>query len=185
MTLSKHSTFPLLIMVLRIAILGCDFWSSSAAEKLGDVSEQFNKFFLLSKKPFTSKIFNIHKKEFPNSVDDFDLFIVTGSKYSTYDSEEWLPFLFDRIQYLDSQEKRIFGVCFGHQVRSNQTTNERQAIAHALGGKVEKVVWNFGHGILTVKPQFSEQYRLPKQLAFLSIHQDQVVKVRSLKKSYE
>ena len=61
------------------------------------------------------------------SLNDFDLYLITGSKASVYDDEEWILNLFEFVRSLDDAKKNILGFCFGHQV-----------IAQALGGHVQK-----------------------------------------------
>lgn len=111
-------------MALRLAILGCDIWAPSIVQHFGDISEQYNYFMRLSQKSFTSKIFNIQKKEFPSNINEYDGYIITGSKYSAYDDEDWIRFLFDKIKLLDSSKKKVLGVCFGHQVNERILVKE-------------------------------------------------------------
>ena len=80
----------------------------------------------------------IVKKTYLNddlSLDDGDLFIITGSKYSVYDENEWISKLLDFVTLLIKNKKPILGICFGHQV-----------IAKCIGADVVKneLGWELG-----------------------------------------
>ena len=55
----------------------------------------------------------IVKKTYLNddlSLDDGDLFIITGSKYSVYDENEWISKLLDFVTLLIKNKKPILGI---------------------------------------------------------------------------
>ena len=60
-------------------------------------------------------------------INDYDAFIITGSKYSVYDDFEWISNLKNFINSIISINKPILGICFGHQI-----------LATCLGGTVLK-----------------------------------------------
>jgi len=157
---------------LRVAILKCDSWTaSSLLNKFGDIEHQYIHFLGLSGRNIDFKIFNCEKAEFPsirdNSIKEFDGFLITGSRFSAYDSEpKWIPQLLEFIKQLDQQKKKVVGICFGHQ-----------CVAEALGGKVEKIGWNLSHQIINTTSEFQRNFLPNKELRFLAIHQDQVVKL--------
>ena len=61
--------------------------------------------------------------ELPTDIDQFDGFVIPGSKYNATDDEPWIEPLCEVIRQAHAQGKALFGICFGHQV-----------IAKALGG---------------------------------------------------
>ena len=69
------------------------------------------------------------------NIDNYDGFIITGSKYSVYDDFNWINELKGFIKSIVSHNKPILGICFGHQI-----------LAECLGGKVEhnKLGWELG-----------------------------------------
>ena len=77
------------------------------------------------------KTFVAEKGDFPteDELKTFHGFYITGSKHSVNDeTQEWIKQLETFIQQAHALRKpKVFGTCFGHQ-----------AIAKALGGKVEK-----------------------------------------------
>jgi GMP synthase-like glutamine amidotransferase len=70
--------------------------------------------------------FDVTKGIYPK-MNDYEAFIMTGSKYSAYDTEEWILTLTEFIRQVDQTSKKVIGICFGHQI-----------LANALGGRVEK-----------------------------------------------
>jgi GMP synthase-like glutamine amidotransferase len=95
---------------------------------------------------------------FPESVEAADGWLITGSKYSSFDDLPWIPRLEEFIR--DAFEKRIpvAGICFGHQV-----------IAQALGGRVEK--FSGGPGVGTMRYTMGKD----EQVDLYAMHHDQVV----------
>ena len=93
--------------------------------------------------------------------DAFDAWLIPGSKYGVYDDLPWIEPLKGFIRDAAEQQRRMVGVCFGHQI-----------IAEALGGKVEKAAQGFRVGM--------ERYETTLGGAAQSIlmpasHQDQIV----------
>lgn len=101
-------------------------------------------------------------------VKDFDIFICSGSKFSVYDPYDWIFSLSDLIADIEAFDKKMVGVCFGHQM-----------IAHALGGKVQKAKtgWNIGvHDFqITELKDWMEPFAETYKVNMLC--QDQVVKL--------
>ncbi len=104
----------------------------------------------------------------PDSIDDADAWLITGSRFGAYEDLPWIPPLEDFIREVYASEKPMVGICFGHQV-----------IAQALGGKVEK--FNGGWSVGRVEYNLDESvwgsanHNSTDQTALLAFHQDQVV----------
>ena len=105
------------------------------------------------------------------SIDDGDIWIVTGSKYSVYDNYEWICYLKKFVKKLVNHNKYVLGICFGHQM-----------IAEACGGKVKKnkLGWELGSYSINLtesgkkSPLFDNFYN--NDIVYES-HQDTVVKL--------
>lgn len=71
------------------------------------------------------KSWDVYKGEFPDKVDGCDGWIITGSKSSAYETDDWILNLRNLIIEIYAAKVPLVGICFGHQV-----------IAKALGGQV-------------------------------------------------
>lgn len=65
--------------------------------------------------------------DFPDSVNDADGWLISGSRHGAYDDLDWIPPLEDFVRAAVTEKVPMVGICFGHQV-----------IAQALGGAVTK-----------------------------------------------
>lgn len=73
---------------------------------------------------------------FPENVNDFDGYLITGSPSSVYDPEDWISRLLNLVREIYEARLPLVGICFGHQ-----------AIAQALGGNVACSEKGWGVGI--------------------------------------
>lgn len=101
--------------------------------------------------------------EIPLSVTDCDAWFITGSRHGVYESHEWIPPLEDFIRSAKAENRKMVGVCFGHQI-----------MAQALGGSVEKFEGGFSVG--AVRYNLIDISNKGKQETLYAYHQDQVVK---------
>ena len=93
--------------MLRVAILNCDFIKKEFAETYGQYPEMFRHIIKKSGLTFVYESFNILEFDYPTSLNDFDLYLITGSKASVYDDEEWILNLFEFVRSLDNAKKNI------------------------------------------------------------------------------
>ena len=116
-------------------------------------------------KHFTFAVYEVRLDDFPQSVQECDAWLITGSKSDAYSDEPWILRLCDLIRDVDQLKQPLVGICFGHQV-----------IARALGGRVEKFQGGWGVGVHHY--QVGESFPVlsnVKNMALCAFHQDQVV----------
>jgi GMP synthase-like glutamine amidotransferase len=90
----------------------------------------------------------------------FDGYILSGSKYSTYERSPWMLALIEFLQQLREERCPVFGICFGHQI-----------MADAYGGLNAKSAAGWGVGAQQYEYATPE---LPGCAAAFVFHQDQV-----------
>lgn len=112
--------------------------------------------------------FRVIENQFPESVNECDGYLITGSKHAAYEDLPWIHRLKAFVREIHAANLPMLGICFGHQV-----------IAEALGGKVEK--FDGGWGIGRHEYQLlSPVVGLPENQQTLTInafHQDQITQL--------
>jgi GMP synthase-like glutamine amidotransferase len=136
----------------------------------GSYPEMFHELFKATDSSLRFKSYCVLDGEYPENIDECDAYLVTGSKHNSYDEDDWIVTLKDYIRQLMKNNKKLIGICFGHQV-----------IAHALGGVAAKSDKGWGVGIATsrITPNPDLPWLKPGITAFnlLVSHQDQVLKL--------
>ena len=104
----------------------------------------------------------------PNDADGFDVYLITGGRYSVFEDFDWQHKLFDFIRQIYSNNIPLLGICYGHQ-----------AIAYALGGHVERFDNGWGAGVTSVNIIDQPAWLLPmaEKIYLLAMHQDQVTTI--------
>ena len=157
---------------MKIGILDADHLSNSIILKYGCYADAFIR--LLS--PLQNKLtqadsfrrYRIFKMEFPDSIDECDVYFITGSEHSTYENLIWIKELEAFIQQLHLKKKKLIGICFGHQI-----------IAQSLGGTVEKNTKGWGMGMAATHLTNSRSWMIPERDFFFILisHQAHVTKL--------
>jgi GMP synthase-like glutamine amidotransferase len=112
--------------------------------------------------------YDIALGKFPESIDECNLWIITGSSKGAYEAEPWIQRLGEFVRESHRIKRKMIGICFGHQL-----------IAHFLGGKTEKSNKGWGVGVRTFNIIKTKPWMTPelKQVSLLFSHQDQVVEL--------
>ena len=118
---------------MLIGILQTGLAPEALSESMGDYPDMFVK--LLDGNGFTFKTWKVVEGEFPQSVNDADGWLITGSRHGAYEDHPWIPPLEDFIRGAFAAHVPVVGICFGHQI-----------VAQAMGGKVERFAkgWSVG-----------------------------------------
>lgn len=111
----------------KIAILKCDIFLDPET-KQDRIFNLFNLFFKDS--GYTLDFYNVIHNHFPNPY-DYDIYLITGSRFSVYEPLDWIQNLQEFITTY--KFPKLIGFCFGHQI-----------IARANGGLVENCGWHVG-----------------------------------------
>ncbi|KAH9806241.1 gamma-glutamyl peptidase 3 [Citrus sinensis] len=87
-------------------------------------------------------LFRVVEGDFPdfNELHKYDGFVISGSPYDAYGNDNWILKLCFMLQTLDAMQKKVLGICFGHQV-----------LCRALGGKVGKAYTGWDIGLRRVR----------------------------------
>lgn len=147
--------------MIRIAILETGAPPPALAAVHGDYPAMFRA---LLGEGFAFETFDVRAGQAPDP-DAFDAAILTGSAAGVYESDPWIADLLDWIRAAKGRT-RLVGICFGHQ-----------AMAQALGGRVEKSDRGWGVGLHRYDVVSAEPWMVPAAatVAIPASHQDQVV----------
>jgi GMP synthase-like glutamine amidotransferase len=161
---------------MHIAILLAGHTNRAMPRRFHDYHDLFTILFqgLPNSEDFCFTTLAVVDDIFPNHLDDYDGYLISGSAYGVYDDAPFISRLIDLIQKIHQAKKPLFGVCFGHQI-----------IAHALGGQAQK--WDEGWVLGTIEITLTE---LPdwveekdwidgkeNTINLIHVHQDQVTRL--------
>lgn len=112
--------------------------------------------------------YDCRQHQYPTDIDEYDFFITTGSKASVYDDLDWIPPLVRFVRLLDKRNKKLIGICFGHQL-----------IALSRKGKVAKSDKGWGIGVAGNRVVAQPEWMTDKssEMNILVSHQDQITEL--------
>lgn len=151
---------------MKIGILNAINSLTSQVNWQGTPTDAYIRFLESGGADFNYTGYDVALGQFPESVDTCDGYVITGSPNGVYDSDPWIAELMQFIRDCYAADKKIVGICFGHQI-----------LAHALGGRTEKSSKGWGLGMKEFnvpiqKPWMTEE---PGQFGLYFVHQDQVM----------
>ena len=152
--------------MIRLAILKTDYVRTEWVPEFGEYPDMFEAVFRKCEAEISFQTFDIQLDEYPNDLNEFDAYLITGSKSSVYDDEPWIERLMEFVRELNEQQRKLIGICFGHQL-----------VAQALGGRVEKSPKGWGVGVHThIFNEIPEWHDgKTREFNILVSHQDQVI----------
>lgn len=151
---------------MNIGLLQCDHVREQFLDITPDYSEVFIRFFAEYIPELKLTVYDVCHGELPAMVDAHEGYITTGSRHSVYEDIDWIHKLASFVRLLNENQKKLVGICFGHQM-----------IAHALGGRVAKAESGWGIGVKAVEIKSPKTWMQPIQQDYnlLLSHQDQVL----------
>jgi GMP synthase-like glutamine amidotransferase len=150
---------------LKIGILEADQLSEKLRQQYGSYGDMTQNLLHSVDKRLAFPRYQVTESGYPENIDDCDAYLITGSKSSIYDDKPWIKHLQDYVVTLAERQKKLIGICFGHQL-----------IAQALGGQAQKSDKGWGVGLATSTVYVSKPWMDPAKetFALISSHQDQV-----------
>ncbi len=150
---------------MKAAILQCDNVLEKFQPRFGDYPKMVTQMFDGVDLPLSLDTYDCKQGQFPTDIYEYDFYITTGSKASVYDDLDWVQKLIRFIQQLDKKQKKLIGICFGHQL-----------IAMAREGKVEKSDKGWGIGIASNRVVSNPEWMSKKtsEINILVSYQDQI-----------
>ena len=153
---------------MKAAILQCDNVLAKFQPQFGDYPAMIEQMFDGVDLALSFDTYDCRQGQFPGDINEYDFYITTGSKASAYEDSAWIGQLIEFVRQLDKQQKKLIGICFGHQI-----------IALARGGKVEKSDNGWGIGIagnrIISRPEWMSDG--PAEINILVSHQDQITEL--------
>ena len=121
---------------MKLGILQCDDIAPEQKDRFHSYPAMFQALFKQIDPELDYEIFAVHQGNLPDSTNSCDAYLITGSQFGVYETHEWLPSLEDFVRSLYRENRKLIGICFGHQL-----------MAQALGGTVTKSDKGWGAGL--------------------------------------
>lgn len=155
---------------MRIGILKTDSVREEFQSEFGDYPAMFRAMLVSSADdvPIEFHDYDVQRNEYPASLDECDVYLITGSRESVYDDQPWIHRLAEFVRELDAAQHKLVGICFGHQL-----------IAHVLGGETRAADVGWAVGVQETRVLSPAEWMLPyrERFGLLSSHKDQVVRL--------
>ncbi len=150
---------------MKIGILQCDHVSDEFVDKYGDYNSMFTSLLLKADPNLKFVIYPVIDGQFPQTLDDCDGWLITGSRHGTYDEFDWIKEMESLIRRLDREKRKVVAICFGHQL-----------VAKTLGGKSGKSDKGWGVGLQTWDFKHKPNWMAEDgdEFSLLASHQDQI-----------
>jgi GMP synthase-like glutamine amidotransferase len=151
---------------MKIGILVTGLIREELADRNDPYPVMFERLLGLAGRELEFAAYSVVRGQMPESIDDCDGWLITGSRYGVYEKLDWMLELQEFIRELAAAGRPLIGICFGHQI-----------IAEALGGKVVKseLGWKVGVQRYDLEKRYDWMGESPASVAMHAFHQDQVV----------
>ena len=153
---------------MNLGILLCDKVSEVFVADHGQYPEMFANLLRPADSTLEFTVFDAEHGELPTDIHAVDAYLISGSRHGVNDDYPWIRKLEEFVCTLHASQKKLIGICFGHQL-----------IAKALGGKVIKSPKGWGVGMSQNQIYQLKEWMRPSLNCFnlLVSHQDQVIEL--------
>lgn len=151
---------------MKIGILQCDDVADELQPEFGNYPAMFERLLGEAASNLEFATYRAMDGELPNSVEDCDAYITTGSRHGVNDGLAWVDKLEEFLLELVEAEKKFVGICFGHQL-----------MVKALGGVVSDRGWGVGMSFNNVDVEKTWMDSSQKTLNLIVSHRDQVTEL--------
>lgn len=151
---------------MKIGVLAAGISPEELIDQHGSYADMVVNLLKTTGQSFEYEIFDVRLDDFPEDLDAFDGWAITGSKNNVSEQLPWMLKLEQLILDAKAKGQPMVGICFGHQI-----------IAHALGGKVDRYQggWGIGQHEYKVVGDWAFNEDEAETLLINAVHQDQVV----------
>ena len=120
---------------MKIGLLLCDDVKPELQATFKNYPDMFEALLRGLDPDVELQTWRVHDQQLPPGTDLCDGWIISGSQYSVNDGFAWMAQLEDFVRALYIEQRKLIGICFGHQL-----------MARALGGKVTLAAegWRIG-----------------------------------------
>jgi GMP synthase-like glutamine amidotransferase len=151
---------------IHLGIIQCDHVRETLSPQHGQFPEMFMRLLLKTDPTLKFTLYDAEQSHLPIHIDACDAYLITGSRHSVNDDLPWIGVLEELVVKLHAGDKKVIGICFGHQL-----------VAKALGGKVCKSATGWSVGMSQNQVIQEQPWMIPScdQVNMLVSHQDQVL----------
>ncbi|WP_281561093.1 GMP synthase [Thalassomonas sp. RHCl1] len=151
---------------MKLGLLLCDDVMAPLQGEFGGYQQMFTRLLQQVCPDLVLTVYDVRRGEFPQNPDENLGYLTSGSACGVNDDLPWLAELEAFIRLLAQQQKKLVGICFGHQL-----------LAKVLGGKVECSQRGWGIGVSFNDIRADKPWMVPasKAIDLVACHQDQVI----------
>ena len=91
--------------MIRLAILKTDYVRTEWVSEFGEYPDMFEAVFRKCEAKISFQTFDTQLDEYPDDLNEFDAYLITGSKSSVYDKELWIERLKEFVRELHREQK--------------------------------------------------------------------------------